>query len=338
MLEDLDAYVRRQYASTEEADKAIQRLGKLEDEVYLNINAIQEAQRLANSPEVVDEKIFDALDKTLRQASNTLRNEIVTASEVTGEYAHSQLLNPLLEAADYASNFSTTFIGTGWNTTISVTVDMDESAGNIEQWAQAVEATRLELGFVEKNSAQASNYWANIVYGGRDATMYIDTINSRLRNTNAKAPYWELLDKGFIGMSSDWGGTPHPQLVRTNFTGKAAQRIEKTFSYILKGYYTNHYREVDRLGNELYELEKYLKQITDTVKFLENLDFEKFDELVDYYGDRLDPNKLREAANMALTGIGNIKITKEGRVELTRPGGKRTRISYKKFQRIVRGE
>jgi len=182
---------------------------------------------------------------------------------------------------------------------------------------------------------------------------YWETMQHRMDSVGRVAPFWELLDQGSIPMSSDRGGTPYPKGERTSFVRNAIWEIEDWINgkkHYTEQTYDEEVYERDiiqgNISNTEFELKRYEKEQEKLSKLLEEvqlveIDTEIYDDIskrIDNNIDRVDKNKLNSLEIALRTGnFANIRVTKEGRVELTRPGGKRYRVGIRRAARILGG-
>lgn len=143
---------------------------------------------------------------------------------------------------------------------ISIKINLDKTAGTLDDYARAVSSVRKQLESSKgnkkpkkKNPTWASHAWKEKFFGparegksipdrvvtridrktGKkitrikstpDPSKYIEkywkTINARISNFSTLAPFWRLLDQGTIKLKSDIGGTAYPINQRTNFVAK----------------------------------------------------------------------------------------------------------------------
>lgn len=197
---------------------------------------------------------IEAYNQTIDQAHNTLTSIAKAAAESLEEYNLPIFTEPLKIATQTRGCI---VISANTENSISIIIDMDATAGNIEDYASAVRRVRASkantMGWrIDKN--RASWYWRNFIYGqaregftikkkrvkgqlGRTPIrrkegkqLYTETISERLAAMGTLAPYWSLIDKGNASVSSlDEGGTPYPANGSTNFTTTAALKIRTVF-------------------------------------------------------------------------------------------------------------
>ena len=218
-----------------------------------------------------------------------LWREAQTAITSTKEYDIPEFREPLRTAIymDGCINIRTYDDGR----TISVEIDLNKTAGSIENYAQAIRAVRNlmtgdERGWRE-DKGRASWFWKNFIYrqareglkikkgklkgqrrraslSQREGTqMYKETISNRLAAMGTLAPFWELIDKGNINNAAlDEGGTPYPSNSATNFVSRAQIEIRSSF----EGSYRQKVTElVSQLETQEYGASGLLDQIVDVI-------------------------------------------------------------------------
>lgn len=272
-----------------------------------------------------------------------LKDEIFKAGEVSTEYGQSILLNPLMKAAEKDENFNYTVVRHGWDSRLNVNVDMDRTAGTIEQWALGIKKTRELLGLENKEPIKASDAWRTKIWPGHSATNspYITTMEHRFQEAGALAPYWELLDKGLVPMSSDYGGTAYPPVKATNFTEKTEKEIKKLFKDSLLKRKQNYEKVVTSLLEEKEMLQLKNNNVLTILELLEQADFDKIESIYAKFRNVRDSTnlpKLNTAILESLRGIGVSNVTKEGRLEITAAGAsKRIRIPVSQLSNLSGG-
>jgi len=186
---------------------------------------------------------------------NILEKNIYIAVQTNAEFAQQMYLDRLIGVAQLEDLYNMFPLEQGG---VEVSLNMNAVAGNLDEYARAVTLVRTEI---QRESTKAkprafagrladaglrSHFWAEKFYGvaveGRviktshgkerpDKTeayrkKYFDTIKRRLAACSHPAPFWELLDKGSIKMSSDIGGKPYPINVATNFVYNTVIELE----------------------------------------------------------------------------------------------------------------
>ena len=190
----------------------------------------------STKPQDSDMAYEDALRLTLEQAPSIYAERVADAVKKADEYAYDQFLSPLLDVGFEKELYEIIPTGVGWNRTILVRLKMNEIAGDINDYAKAVEATRDSLNVKEGRDPElASKIWRTKIYKG---PRYFTTIKSRLSNTSKPAPFWSLLNDGSknVSMSSDIEGTAYPSKGGHHFVTQTESKIKKFFTKTFRGF------------------------------------------------------------------------------------------------------
>jgi hypothetical protein len=195
------------------------------------IRIVKESTPKAKSNES-DTAFALALQVAKDSAPEIYAASVKDAATKSGEYAYDAFLLPLLEVGDNEGLYKITPIGIGWNRSISVDLAMNELAGDLDEYADAVEAARASLGIKEeRDGSKASKYWRDMVYPEREGR-YALTIDLRLLAASSPAPFWSLLNDGSknVSMSSDIdGGRAYPSRGGHRFVQQTENGIRKAF-------------------------------------------------------------------------------------------------------------
>ena len=193
----------------------------------------------------------EAYDSMIDNAHAILTAEAKSAAISTEEYNLPIFIRPLETATKTRGCIN---IIMNDEDSVFVTVDLDATAGNIEDYASAVRMVRTKKSKGTLDKTRASWYWRNFIYGqaregftikkkrvkgqrGRTPIkrkegklLYAETISERLSAMGTLAPYWSLIDKGNANVPSmTEGGTPYPANGPTNFTTRAELKIRTAF-------------------------------------------------------------------------------------------------------------
>jgi hypothetical protein len=179
---------------------------------------------------------------------------------------------------------------------VQVRIDLNKTAGQIDDYAQAVRTARENLERDERgwreSKIRASWFWRNFIYGqaregvkikakrvegqrGRTPlrqregeVLYERTIAERIAHMTSLAPYWSLIDKGNVNNAPmHSGGVPYPSNGPTHFVDKAETKIRILFEKMMEENITN-------LSSEL-EIQEYgsnglIDQIGEVVQLAES--------------------------------------------------------------------
>jgi len=292
-----------------------------------------------------DYLIRSVIDIILRDIDmgEILANHVASAVATNTEFGNRMLFFPLLSAARSSRNFTTIVNGTGWGSAINVIINMDSTAGTLDEYASGVKAVREALQ-AEADMAKAmrpkhwkkskpkardpiaaSRYWKKHVYQNPNQMFYNTTMEERIRLSGSPAPYWKLLDKGSISMQSDWGGIPYPQGTATNFIDNAATEIRREFKAGMLAA-ENRFLKFSRTIMDMYkQIDGDLDRIANRAREVQLTDITKVAALINRYGDDLDVRKMHSTLD-AISRGDNIKTTAEGRIEMTARGGHTKRV------------
>jgi len=248
---------------------------------------------------------------------------------------------------------------------ITVMINLDETAGSIQEYANAIKAVRTRMRKMAQNHelspqeeldelSQRDKFWEEKFYkparqGGtvkrrkynrktkkyttidktsEQIAKYWNTLKARQAAWGKPAPYWELIDKGQSVM--DGAGKPYPIPKATNFVNKAKSKIMAEFNMRASQRKTRLDRDIDRLYTERSRCQHLIEEIDFTIEELKKqLTPEAvFLQKVERLGRAFSKEKVMQVFKaLYARELGDLSITAEGRVELTAPGQKRFRIS-----------
>lgn len=245
------------------------------------------------------------------KSKEILWNNILIAAEKNQEYNHENFLSGLKRAVEDDRTIVIKFDEKNFNIT-SIDIDLNLTAGTLEEWANAVKEARDTLreyrgGRYIKDADVASRIWKEKIYGvdregksvsrrkknkktGKEVTIdvtekfegkYWFTMGLRFINMKSPAPWWELLDKGNISLGSDWGGQPYPQSESTNFVLASIGGIK----YIFNNTFEERKWEIEySLKSSISIYEKWLEEAEEFLEELEKLNMQsELEEFVANY-------------------------------------------------------
>jgi hypothetical protein len=277
---------------------------------------------------------LSAQEMALESAPRIYLEKVQEAAAQSEEYAYDAFLSPLIDIGYEDSLYKLTRAGNGWGSKLSVHLAMDEVAGDIGDYAEAVESARASLGVKDdRDPIRASQIWKDKIYKG---PRYFTTINLRLAAAVGKAPFWSLLNNGNknTAMSSDIGGYAYPDVSPTHFVEETELAISREFEFQLMRqrdanvtYITDYQTMLREAMNVKVML---LKKIDDL-----SLNPEQMDVVAKEIGaerEKLSATKLYRAKEKLKRGeYLPAQIVVSGR------GEKMKRIRQKKFGQIVSG-
>lgn len=247
-------------------------------------------------------------------------------------------------------------------TRLEVFVNLDQTAGTLSDYANAVIATRELIrnrGKKEKNRGQymrnpqaASQIWKEKIYGaGREGKniapltpnrknrtaiykqQYIWTINTRVAHFQSLAPFWRILNNGTVPLASNWGGTEYPNTKPTDFVGRTIQEIRRQFTEyvkLVKDYLAEINQNVKYIDSAISYIQSISKQILESPerKFV----LEQIQRILG--GKFSEANQSR--LNQLLEGLISGTITQEKFSLGVTAEGKRIRPRVKRIQNALR--
>lgn len=289
--------------------------------------------------ELIDNTIFYLGENAKESAPIILASEAADATFKSEEYSKEEFRVPLIEACSNPNSLRVSVTYSKWNSKLLVDNNLDDVAGTLDDWANGVQLVRniLEENRSEKHKIVhpmvATYAWREIF--GTDK--WSDTINARLIYSGKPAPFWPLLNYGTLNMKlkTDYGGFPYPSNPPTYFVERAIEILKETFLNELNSYKLQYEMFMENIDSYINLSESNISEIeglkeTMSMRLEEEMEGERDDEYaldIEYMVERSDEEKLIKLLT-ELTKEGRVtsfRVTKEGRVELTRPGGKRYR-------------
>lgn len=227
-MDELVAALNKIAQDAELASSSLEEAVYAKKEVETAIRDVKVALAASRTSEAVS--AYDTALTAAKEAAPVLYKKNVRLAVATApEYAFDSFLAPLLSIGDDEDLYSITKTGAGWASSISVNLNMDSVAGDIDDYARGVDAMRDILGIKEgRDPDKASMIWRTKIYGKGP---YYKTVKGRIAESGAKAPFWSLLNDGTknVNMSSDTGGSAYPSNRGTRFVHKAEEEIKSYF-------------------------------------------------------------------------------------------------------------
>lgn len=260
-MEEIFAAIDNILSDTTMSKKALTRAKKTKDLAEkIGDDAWKVLSKLESS-EASDRAFKLAIKETLDEAPRIFTREVEVAVNKNDEYAYPAFLSPLLDVGYDESLYKITPTGAGWGRGVQVVLAMDEIAGTIDDYAQAVEVAREELGVKEgRDPEKASKLWRTKFY---KKSRYFTTINLRLSAATDKAPFWSLLNYGSknVSMSSDIGGTPYPSRGGTRFVTHIEDELRKFFRSSFARYKEQNKLEREKINKDLEKLRSFMQEL-----------------------------------------------------------------------------
>jgi len=269
-------------------------LGEAED----LLDTVQSARDDVRNLDLADLAETSALGKTYGEANDILWTQLNIALQVNQEFDFENAVERLYRAVMNENTIQLRPVyGTG---KVTVNINLNETAGNLEDYGNAISAVREAGGFGKLEPGMASWFWENFLYrvaregaeppkkqtsdegGGKGKgkgkskkkgkerkehskeeleEIYWATMNLRLEASDSLAPFWSIINYGTRALVSDRGGVAYPQAAPTHFVLKAQNKIRGIYSQFFKQVYT----EVNNAQKDLIRL---LNNMTQQVRRL----------------------------------------------------------------------
>jgi hypothetical protein len=290
--------------------KAFDTIHSIRNDIYNSRETVvTETQRNVQS----EEGFRLALSETIAEAPFIYSKNVKAATLANEEFDHSFYLRALLSVGRDIGLYNIVARGRGWKRTIIANLEMDQVAGDISNYSEAVVKVRAELAAEREakrktnkkgklvkarvnNPETASRLWKG--YYLNDETTYLETMGRRFGYLTDIAPFWSLLNYGnMIATPSDYGGTAYPNMSATHFVENTEKELERYFTKALNRLKTDGavtketstvavyrqdleheidllYRAISNLDQHVIQLENNLEEPDVYIKVLE-LDKEK---------------------------------------------------------------
>ena len=319
------------------------------------------------------------------EASKILAEEIIKAVKENKEFDHQYFIDRLIKVAYNPKIF---FIYNSIaNAQRYVKINFGDVAGNLEDYAHGVAEARKT--FKVKNWHKLSqHFWEEKLYKparegipvpskkkkkgstspeektAKMVTAYWVTMYKRMDASGKIAPFWDIINNGTPEyMSSSRGGNPYPTATRTDFIGKAENRINTLIRGDLHTRWGWEERDVDvtkelrnilNLQDYMQGLSTLLDEIKELLKNLESPGIggpivpqeitKVIEKTTERLGRKVAEIKLDKLADLILAiksnDFSNLSITADGRYEVTQAlakqlGLKRTRVTVNVIRKIM---
>lgn len=240
---------------------------------------------------------------------------------------------------------------------LEVIVNLDQTAGTLDDYANAIKATRELIrkrnkGRYIKDPQVASQIWKEKIYGSAREGKNIEpltpnrknrtsiyrqqyrwTINTRVAHFQSLAPFWRILNNGTVPLASSWGGTEYPRTKPTDFVGKSTQEIRRQFTEyvkIAKDYLAEINQNVKYIDSAISYIQTISKQILENPerKFI----LEQIQRILGGKFSEANQNRL----NQLLEGLISGTLTQEKFRLGTTAAGIEIRPRIKRIQNALR--
>jgi len=304
----------------------------------------QEEMKLLNNPTKYVASLKEGLKKdALEAAKDVMAGKLLEALRTNYEFDEPPYKKALSVVLKDNRTYHVTATGTGWNSLVKVKIDLNRTAGRAPDWGRAVRQARKALGIkvpradnaraAEKAEA-ASRAWKKIFEGrGNSQSKFSKTIRTRIGLAAKPAPFWEILDKGALPLSSDRGGYPTPESTRTNFVREAQDAAN---AYMVSRLAKAKVRYEEVLLPYKGALEKAQASLLDLERGIEDIRLQV--GTVQKIQSRLNLSKKDTDRDKLARAIVKIRqgLLTSGSVELTKSGAeKRTRKSVQLIARAL---
>lgn len=274
-------------------------------------------------------KLANEIIKQLRQENlmvETLSTSLESALEDEGdsEFNEEEYKKALYEVVKSPDIYKIILVGTGWGIKPSVNIEFYEEAGDLNDWAEAIQFYRdyiLGSSTEEEDGIKATQFFEEKVYG---TALFSRTIKGRLSAySKGKAPFWQLLNSGSVSLPSDRGGyNPLPQ-EPTDFIGTAETRIKSLFIGLFNPERTRWLQETTEFNGELQYAITVRDGFSDDIQKLK-VEMKQNQNVINSLGKRkeyIDDEKLAKAAERLRAGeeFERVDITRAGSPVRVRP-------------------
>ena len=326
-------------------DQEIARLKGLEESIRYVSRKHRELTTLKEKLQVTVDKA-DPVDKAIAEikkaAKKHLEDELNAALNINTEFDYPIFKSRLFAAIRDEQTIQYTQTPDG----VRVKIDMDLTAGTLNDYSQAVDTVRQNrmigpYGQPPAPPALAAKMWMEKYYQpAREGTIvprpprktnvkrksdavrnkefaakYRSTMKERIAAMSTLAPYWSLLNNGDMRMESSYTNPAYPKNVPTHFVEKAEISIQ---------------RELDASIREqkikIEELRKEIVHVNDAISYLSSINFdarnpkEVLQEVIEKrlgekFG-RADQNKVMQLADDILAGETSSRVSLGGGVRI----------------------
>jgi len=317
MFKNLIDYTKQLEGSVDTTQKFIRKLSGGRTRLINSIErAEKDSQAIRNETNYAS-KIKKQLAKSaLKVTKDILFAATVNAIKKRAEFDVPIYRNALYEAVENNDTYMIMTRGTGFSSIISVDINLNKTAGRLDMWAKAVKSVRKSLGTKVPNkkvsearrakaAEQASRAWAGIYNKRGVNSKFTETVEARLSAAAKIAPFWELLDKGALPMSSDRGGYPTPKNKHLNFVDRAekeaSKRLNDSFLVEKEKYISlisNYDGIINQALSDLAELNALIEEIRIDNRVISNLDKRATRAMKTEYN-----SKLRKAIQLISEGL-----------------------------------
>lgn len=220
-------------------------------------------------------KFAQGIIKSMKQTglmSTILIQMIDRAAKDNIEFERSAYKSALYHVANEDDIYKMITKGDGWNITVTPSIVFEEEAGDINDWAEAIESFREDLNVKigsgrSKKGERATAFWRDRVFG---TGLEVITINARLGYTTGAAPFWRILNNGSQPMASDRPDNSYNPIPAgpTLFIDDAERAISNDFRGFMQTEKDRWFREIELMQEEINTAEQVLEDLDRAVKSL----------------------------------------------------------------------
>lgn len=249
---------------------------------------------------------------TLKLSKDILFNQARSALDKNKEFDDEIYRVPLFETIENNDTYLVRMYGSGFNSKVSVDINLNRTAGVLNLWGAAVKAARARLSVkvprkgskvYERSAQSASKAWARH-YSNKD-DKYYTMIETRLQLSAKPAPFWSILNFGTVPLSSDRGGFPTPTNKNTDFVGKAEREIQLATRGLFdtaKEEFNRTFEQLNAFLEEEYARRERLNDIVNQVH-LDRAVVRSLERKMNFDINEIDKNKLEKAVDRVRKGL-----------------------------------
>jgi len=224
---------------------------------------LKDLENLDRNKDIIKAAFYNVWSQYADELHTILVSNYYSALDQAPEFAIPEFSDPLVEAIWDAETIQARLND---SFRVIVTIDLDTTAGELSDYAQAVDLARTNYN-VGGDIGKASRYWQFAVYGSEEK--YGMTLQDRFAAMESPAPYWSLIEYGNVagGAQLSQGGIAYPQNPPTGFVALSEREGQDFLEARLSD-------EVRKIMADL-EAEVYggRQVVEDAFKVVEELDF-----------------------------------------------------------------
>jgi hypothetical protein len=345
MFGDLKDYINELETAAESTREFLNKLNGARRRLSNSIEKSEEQVKLMrNETKYVASLKADIRSQAIQIAKDELFVTARKATQTNQEFDDPQYRQALFSAIENDDTYVVRMSGSGFNSRISIDMDLNRTAGRLNMWASAIKTARRFLGIktprsndknYQKKALQASRAWAGIYRdGGGAGSTFSKTVEARLSASPKTAPFWQILNNGTPpSLASDRGGYPTPKNKETNFQNKAEEntnsRLRNIFVNLKKSYdilFENYQTAIEEATAKLVTLNELADEIRLDLQTVRRLEHE-----LGLVREDISRNKLEKGVQLIREGV-----LKGGKLDITAEGSrKRKRLSIETIKELL---